>query len=156
LSIIVDTAVAIVSLTHDIDLPVQTYQMISFTVRASISAINQAMAWYITQQFLKSAINYNTKVTLQILCEISVPMGIASLFALMHAITNNFIFHCLLIATASVAVKSYSIIIILSVVFILRLFLLGALFRAKHINMELNDSPHGPRLTVSKMIIIEV
>jgi len=98
---------SIASLTGNAYSPVQTYQMISIIVRASISIVFQATAWYITRHFLVSAINLNTKITLQILCDISVPMGLSSVSLLLWAFTNDFVLHCITVATASLAVSSY-------------------------------------------------
>jgi len=107
LSITVDTVIAIAAVAQDFQGPVQNFQMISAIIKTVISAIFQGTAWYITRRFVESAINPNTKMTLQILCDISLSMFLTSGFALLHAFTNNFLFQCLFAATAAMAVRNY-------------------------------------------------
>jgi len=102
-----DTTIAIAAVTHDLQWPVQNYQMDTFIATAVISTMFQATAWYVTREFVASAINLNTKMTLQILADISLPMMFSSIFALLHAFTNNFLFHCLFLSMGAVAIRNY-------------------------------------------------
>jgi len=104
---ITDTVIAIFAITHDLHLPVQKLQIIAVTATTLISAIFQFAAWYVTRQFVTSAINLNTKMTLQVLCDISLPMAFAGIFAMLYAFTNNFLCHCLFSTMAGAAIKNY-------------------------------------------------